>query len=268
MHASTALGPNGVSNLSDTTDNRMQITRKLIELGNTQEMKDLTFSENKEANQLILSDPFAFLLAVIFDQMIVAERAWTAPYLLRSRLGYLDVVKLARMDPAELERVIRIEPALHRFPGKMADWVIKAAQRIERQYGGYAGRIWNDTPRASDLQNRFDEFDGISQKKASMAANILVRDFQIPVSDRQGIDVSYDVQIRRVFIRASLVAEDTEEAVIGIARELNPDYPGAMDLAAWYIGRSHCRPRDPRCYECPLDALCPKVGQQEVVLAE
>lgn len=244
------------------------IAQKLIELGNAQEMKELTFAENKEADQLILSDPFAFLLAVIFDQMIVAERAWTVPHLLWGRLGHLDVVQIARMDPVNFERIIRINPALHRFPAKMAKWVISAAQRVERQYGGDAGRIWNDNPRASDLQNRFDEFDGISQKKASMAANILVRDRQIPVSDRQGIDVSYDVQVRRVFLRAGLVAEDTEEAIIGVARELNPDYPGALDLAAWYIGRNHCRPRDPRCHECPLGNLCPKIGQRETVLAE
>jgi hypothetical protein len=38
-------------------------------------------------NALIVENPFAFLLAVIFDQGIPAERAWRAPYDLMRRLG-------------------------------------------------------------------------------------------------------------------------------------------------------------------------------------
>ncbi len=48
------------------------------------------FTTDDEANDLIHADPFAFLVAVICDQGIVAERAWAVPYLLRQRLGHLD----------------------------------------------------------------------------------------------------------------------------------------------------------------------------------
>ena len=40
-----------------------------------------------EADALVREDPFAFLLAVIFDQGIPYERAWSAPIELRRRLG-------------------------------------------------------------------------------------------------------------------------------------------------------------------------------------
>jgi hypothetical protein len=49
-----------------------------------------TFTPHPEANAFVINDPFAFLLAVIFDQGIPAERAWRAPYDLRERLGHLD----------------------------------------------------------------------------------------------------------------------------------------------------------------------------------
>lgn len=41
------------------------------------------FTPHAEANRLVIEDPFAFLLAVVFDQGIPAERAWRAPYELK-----------------------------------------------------------------------------------------------------------------------------------------------------------------------------------------
>jgi hypothetical protein len=60
----------------------------------------LEFTANAEANALLKSDPFAFLLAVLFDQNVPAERAWLAPLLLRERLGHLDPEKIAHDDAA------------------------------------------------------------------------------------------------------------------------------------------------------------------------
>jgi hypothetical protein len=48
------------------------------------------FTPDRAADALIREDPFAFLLAVISDMGIRAERAWALPYLLGTRLGYLS----------------------------------------------------------------------------------------------------------------------------------------------------------------------------------
>jgi hypothetical protein len=53
------------------------------------------FTPHAEANRLIIEDPFAFLLAVIFNHGIRAEDAWRAPYELRLRLGHLDPATMA-----------------------------------------------------------------------------------------------------------------------------------------------------------------------------
>jgi hypothetical protein len=55
---------------------------------------------DEAANALVHNDPFAFLIAVICDQGIVAERAWAAPYELRRRLGHLDPYRMAAEPPA------------------------------------------------------------------------------------------------------------------------------------------------------------------------
>jgi hypothetical protein len=50
------------------------------------------FTSEAEADQLRLHDPFVILLGVLFDYSIPAERAWRAPYDLRTRLGHLRSV--------------------------------------------------------------------------------------------------------------------------------------------------------------------------------
>jgi hypothetical protein len=69
------------------------IVRALLEFGvrhTPAEVGAATFTPHPEANALIINNPFAFLLAVIFDQGIPAERAWRAPYDMMQRLGHLD----------------------------------------------------------------------------------------------------------------------------------------------------------------------------------
>src|ERR1019366_5479083 len=61
------------------------------------------FPPDPAADALIREDPFAFLLAVISDMGIRAERAWALPYELRSRLGSLSLrSRLGSLSPLGL----------------------------------------------------------------------------------------------------------------------------------------------------------------------
>jgi endonuclease III len=149
-------------------------------------------------------------------------------------------------------------PPLHRLKGKMADVFYAAVQQIREQYSGDASRIWKERPSNATIVRQFLEFKGAGPKIATMAANILVRDFKIPVSDKHSIDVSVDVQVHRTFERLGLVREGAaNEELIYAARELNPAYPGVVDLSVWEVGRSWCRPRTPECNKCYLQEHCP-----------
>jgi uncharacterized HhH-GPD family protein len=226
----------------------------------------LEFTPNPEANELLRTNPFAFLIGVLMDQGITAERAWLSPYLLRQRLGHLDPARFA-YDEGAIREAVQLPPKLHRFVDTVPRWLVLAARRVLTQYGGNAGAIWADTPSAAELQRRFDAFVGIGQKKAAMAVEILSRDLGVEVQELSGSDVAYDVHLRRVFLRTRLADRDDRDHMIAMARELNPARPGALDLPAWLIGRQWCRPGVPDCSTCPLTAVCPKDIERAAVVA-
>jgi len=144
------------------------------------------------------------------------------------------------------------------MPETMAVILFRAIHRIADRYGGDASRIWSDRPSSATVVRRFLEFHGAGPKIATMAANILVREFHVALHDYRWIDISADVQVCRVMARLGFVEEGSSpDVVVYAARDLNPEYPGVFDLALWEIGQTACRPRDPACAACRLRDLCP-----------
>lgn len=242
--------------MDETNSNK--IRDKLIEYS-----KNITKETIEKDAKGQIKDPnkysLEFLFGVILDQGIKYEKAWSSPNELKNRLGELNVEKIASMNEKELEEVMFKKPALHRFR-YMAKRLIEASKLVLDKYEGDALNIWKKPVSAKELESRFREFKQIGQKKASMAVNILVRDFNIQISgDKSGIDVSNDVNLRRVFHRTGLIKGNSEEELINAAKKLNPEYPGELDYPAWDIGRRWCHENDPNCKECPLNEACPKI---------
>ena len=203
-------------------------------------------------------NPLAFLLAVIADYRMKAERAWALPYYLHQRMGLFGPSEIAQAGAGTVAQHLADTPALHRHPQMVGGWIADACARVQEDYAGDAGAIWGGMPSAVTLLWRLQAFKGVSQKKASMAVNILFRDLGVPIAEPQNIDVSYDIQVRRVFLRAGLVDRDTMADVILAARGLRPDYHGGLDVGAWLIGREWCSPTQPRCADCEVGSLCAK----------
>lgn len=222
----------------------------------------IKFTGDRDADELLnnLQDyPHAFVVACVMDRQIKAEKAWLIPHRLRQRLGTFNLSDLATLSLQAVTTLMCQPEPLHRFPDVMSKNFFSTVRRIAEQYSGDASLIWKENPSSATVVRRFLEFDGVGPKIATMAANILVRGFKIPVSDRISIDISPDVQVRRVLTRLGLIDKDSSnEYLIYRARELCPTYPGVFDLVAWEIGRNWCRPRKPSCSACYMDSLCPK----------
>ena len=235
------------------------VTRGEEILSAPQELVD--FSGDPEADEL-LNDleghPHAFVIACLLDRQVKAEVAWTAPLRMKERLGTFSFERLAGLSEKEVVKMMSSPTPLHRFPDKMARNVHRAVEHIQEEYAGNACRIWSGRPSSALVVYRFLQFRGVGPKIATMAANILARDFKVQFSDYYSIDVSADVHVRRVFGRLGLAAPGASvEATIFRARSMNPEFPGLLDLPAWEVGRAWCRPKKPLCGNCFLKGVCP-----------
>jgi endonuclease III len=222
--------------------------------------KPIAFAGVPAADALI-SDldhhPHAFVLACVMDRQVRAERAWLIPYRVSKTLGGFSFERLLTLSLDDIKILLTVPEPLHRFPAEMSRNFHEAIGTIQTAYGGNAARIWSDTPSSAEVVIRFLRFRGVGPKIATMAANILAREFKVLLADYYSIDVSADVHVRRVFWRLGLTTEKARpEEAIYTARALHPAFPGLMDLPAWEIGRSWCRPQEPRCSECYMRSVC------------
>ncbi len=215
------------------------------------------FTKDSDANRLLIEDPFAFLIGVIVDYQMPAERAWILPYRLKERLSGWGPEYLAN-NSSEVLAAFAEPPKLHRFPNQTPRFVVAGSRRVIDDYHGEAASIWSDAPTAAVLQDRLRAFVGISQKKAAMAVELLERDLGVVVVGLEGSDVAYDVHLRRVMLRTGLAQRDNVDHIVDVARALHPQRPGELDFPVWDIGRSWCHKTDPVCGECVLAGLCPQ----------
>ena len=205
---------------------------------------------------LINEDPNAFLIGLISDQSVKAELAWSLPYRLGERLGKFDIVDIANMPIVELEQCIKDKPALHRYPSNMAKYIQSACKRLIEVYNSSAANIWNKGVSAAEIVRRLEEFKGISTKKAALGTLLLVRDLGIDISDKHNINLAYDIHIRRICLRTGFANKDSIAEITRVGQNIFPDFPGRLTSTFWAIGRDICRPTNPECSKCPIDAYC------------
>jgi len=221
----------------------------------------IQFTKVPEADALLNdlnAHPHAFVLACVMDRQMKAEKAGLIPHRISEQLGGFSMKSLIRLSRADVNRLMSQPEPLHRFVDIMSGCFHSAVQHIHEQYADDASRIWTGKPSSAEVVYQFLEFDGVGPKIASMAANILAREFKIPFGDYFSIDISADVHVRRVFARLGLcLADPTVEQVIYKARALHPEFPGMMDLPCWEIGRNWCKSRGPECGGCYMRDLCP-----------
>src|SRR5262249_48328277 len=92
------------------------------------------------------------------------------PLVLKQRVGTLDPTKLAKLD---LEEAFREKPAIHRFPGAMAERVRELAAVVVDEYGGDASRIWTEARDTDDLKKRLGSLPGFGPMKITALGSVL-----------------------------------------------------------------------------------------------
>jgi uncharacterized HhH-GPD family protein len=135
----------------------------------------LYLTGNDAADRLLAEEPLALLIGFALDQQVTVQKAFSGPLDLKTRLGHLDAAKIAALDPAELDRIFRERPALHRFPGAMAAKIGDLCRVIADRYGNDAGRIWREASDGRDLRARLAALPGFGEMKVNGVIAILAR---------------------------------------------------------------------------------------------
>lgn len=216
----------------------------------------------------------AFMLGVMFDRSINADRAWEAAEWINDSLGNPENVtilwkELKKLPKQNLTGFLRYGyggKSFHRHYKTFAKQLPEAADIILAKYDGDPRKIWNNQRDVSKVRGRFEQLPGIGSALSRMAVLILARNYGMlgGFEALSQLDVKPDIHVKRVFNRSGLISQSaTENDAIEIARKLHPKFPGALDAPAFEIGVKWCRPTKRKCEECPISDVCPSTATQQ-----
>ena len=103
------------------------------------------------------------------------------PFVLRERLGTLDVAAVAAAD---LEPIFRERPAIHRFPGAMATRVHELAVHvIERYDGRRRARCGRTRRRPTSCARTSTALPGFGTMKIKALGSVLAKRFGVALAE-------------------------------------------------------------------------------------
>lgn len=177
---------------------------------------DLWLAQDPASDALLAEDPLALLTGMLLDQQIPLEKAFKGPRVLADRLGVdrLDAESIAAHDPEDFARLFSEVPAIHRFPGSMAERTQRLARAIAAEYDGDAAKVWTGAADGADLLKRLGALPGFGEQKARIFVALLGKQFGVrPDGWREAAGVYGEEGSRRS------VADITDAASLGEVRE-------------------------------------------------
>jgi uncharacterized HhH-GPD family protein len=127
------------------------------------------------ADEVLTESPFALLVGMMLDQQYPMEHAFRGPAKVLDRFGSIEPAAVAAADPEEFKALCSTPPAIHRFPGSMAERLQTLAALVEERYDGHAERIWTEAASGSDLVKRVMELPGFGRQKAQIFAALVAK---------------------------------------------------------------------------------------------
>lgn len=209
-----------------------EIMRRLEEALDFNEEEFVSLMASKTGN------PFEVLVATIISQNTSDRNTMKAMRRLKDVLRMIDPESVERISLEDLEAALR--PAgLHRQKAR----VIKRVASLLR--GGRLREILEKEPDVA--RSELISLPGVGPKTADVLLSLT----------RQAPTIAVDRHIARVATRLGIVKERSYEEIRRALMEIfePQDYLKAH-LLLIKLGRVYCRPRKPRCDECPLRDIC------------
>lgn len=132
-----------------------------------------------QADQVLTDSPFALLVGMMLDQQYPMEHAFRGPAKVLDRFGSLEPAAIAAADPTEFKALCSTPPAIHRFPGSMAERLQTLAAIVVEQYDGHAERIWTEASSGADLLKRVMALPGFGRQKAQIFTALVAKQLDV-----------------------------------------------------------------------------------------
>jgi uncharacterized HhH-GPD family protein len=114
------------------------------------------------------------LLGMLLDQQFPMERAFAGPHLVEQRLGSpLTARALADADPEALASLFAGPPAVHRYPGSMAQRTQALCRYLVEHHDGDPRGLWEGAEDGSELLRRLTALPGFGKQKAQIFLALL-----------------------------------------------------------------------------------------------
>ncbi|MBA4866052.1 Fe-S cluster assembly protein HesB [Streptomyces sp. PSKA54] len=135
----------------------------------------LHLAQQPEADELLGRSPLAALVGMLLDQQIPMEWAFAGPYTIAQRLGAddLDAHEIAAYDPEAFAALLSAKPAVHRYPGSMAQRIQQLCQYLVEHYDGEASAVWDGADSGRELLRRLGDLPGFGKQKAQIFLALL-----------------------------------------------------------------------------------------------
>ncbi|AWW38744.1 Fe-S cluster assembly protein HesB [Streptomyces sp. AS58] len=135
----------------------------------------LHLAQDPDADELLGRSPLAALVGMLLDQQIPMEWAFKGPSTIANRLGTrdLDAHGIAAYDPEEFAALLTEKPAVHRYPGSMAQRIQQLCQYLVEHYDGDPSAVWEGVDSGRELLKRLQELPGFGKQKAQIFLALL-----------------------------------------------------------------------------------------------
>lgn len=231
----------------------------LLELARSIPPDSLFPAKSKEAATLIVSSPFAFLIACCLDRGTKAEIIWSIPYAMKSALGHLNPGKIESMALADIQNLLNSLEYRPRYINDAPYTIRDLTTIVKEECNSSAEKLWEGKS-ALEVKRTLMSIHGVGPGIANMTVLLIEKAFPYRFKDldRKRMDIKPDVHTRRVLFCLGVASSESDLAAVDAARRLNPEFPGELDGPLWWIGRNWCHARAANCVGCPVNLVCAK----------
>ncbi|MEV6198384.1 HhH-GPD-type base excision DNA repair protein [Streptomyces sp. NPDC051771] len=142
---------------------------------------EIHLAQRPEADALLGRSPLAALVGMLLDQQVPMEWAFSGPYTIAERMGRddLDAHEIAARDPEAFAALLSEKPAVHRYPGSMAQRIQQLCQYLVEEYDGDAEAVWRTAGSGKELLARLQALPGFGKQKAQIFLALLGKQYAV-----------------------------------------------------------------------------------------